>query len=69
MNKSPHSFPNPTESQNTLLSSIRHDVKGLLTPALLMADKLALSKDPDIQKSAQIIITSIEKVTKRLNTL
>ncbi|MDI2090080.1 hypothetical protein [Commensalibacter oyaizuii] len=50
------------------LSVLRHDVKGLLSPALLMADRILLNKSADekIQKSAESIAQSIEKVSEYL---
>ena len=55
---------------NYLLSLIRHDVKGLLSPALLQADRISLNKaaDQKIIQSAESIATSIEKTSNYLNS-
>jgi|GEM_PF-4179351 len=51
------------------LSLLRHDVKGLLSPALLQADRIILNKSADkkIIQSAESIASSIEKTSDYLN--
>ncbi|CAI3924972.1 MULTISPECIES: hypothetical protein [Commensalibacter] len=50
------------------LSILRHDVKGILSPALLMADRILLNKTADEKtlQSAESIAQSIEKVAEYL---
>lgn len=50
------------------LSVLRHDVKGILSPALLMADRILLNKTADEKtiQSAESIAQSIEKVAEYL---
>lgn len=50
------------------LSVLRHDVKGILSPALLMADRILLNKTADekTKESAESIAQSIEKVAEYL---
>lgn len=52
----------------TQLSILRHDVKGILSPALLMADRILLNKTADEKtlQSAESIAQSIEKVAEYL---
>ncbi|MDI2113587.1 hypothetical protein [Commensalibacter nepenthis] len=55
-------------NQKQLLSILRHDVKGILSPALLMADRILLNKSADEKtlQSAESIAQSIEKVAEYL---
>ncbi|WP_271839179.1 hypothetical protein [Commensalibacter communis] len=55
-------------TQQQQLSVLRHDVKGLLSPALLMADRILLNKlaDEKTLQSAESIAQSIEKVADYL---
>lgn len=50
------------------LSVLRHDVKGILSPALLMADRISLNKTADekTKESAESIAQSIEKIADYL---
>lgn len=50
-----------------LVSSLRHDLRGLITPASLVADRLQHNDDPAIQRSANMIAGVIERVVARLN--
>lgn len=56
------------ETHRKQLSVLRHDVKGILSPALLMADRILLQKPTDekISQSAESIAQSIEKVAEYL---
>ena len=47
-------------------SALRHDLRGILSPALLSADRLANSQDPASRKAADIVIRSVERATQRL---
>jgi hypothetical protein len=47
-------------------SALRHDLRGILSPALLTADRLANSQDPASRKAADIVIRSVERATQRL---
>ena len=46
-----------------LVASVRHDVNGALTPALMVADRLRSSPHPEVQVAAGKICTSILRVT------
>ncbi len=52
------------------LSRIRHDVRGILSPALLMADRITQSKNVDatISQTAEAITQSIEQVSTYLTS-
>jgi hypothetical protein len=48
------------------LSILRHDLHGILSPALLSADRLTASDDPAIRKAGDIVIRTVERATIRL---
>lgn len=39
---------------------LRHDLRGALSPALILADRLAVSTDPAVRKAGEAVIRSIE---------
>ncbi len=48
------------------LSILRHDLHGILSPALLSADRLTSNADPAIRKTGEIVIRTVERATARL---
>ena len=48
-----------TEQQRRL----RHDVRGLLSPILLTADRLVNHSDPAVQRSGAILVRTVERAT------
>jgi hypothetical protein len=48
------------------LSVLRHDLHGILSPALLSADRLTSNADPAIRKTGEIVIRTVERATARL---
>ena len=51
-----------------LVATLRHDVNGALTPALLMADQLRMSADPATQRAGERIGQAIVRVTNLLKS-
>ncbi len=51
-----------------LISSVRHDVNGALTPALMAADGLRSNADAGVQRAGSRIGDSIMRVTKLLRS-
>ncbi len=48
--------------------SLRHDLRGILSPALLMSDRLLMStQDPLAKRTADTMIEAIERAEKRLS--
>jgi signal transduction histidine kinase len=45
----------------TAVAKINHDLRGILSSALLVSDRLEASDDPDVQRLAPTVITSIER--------
>jgi hypothetical protein len=56
------------EQLEKLVSSLRHDVRGVVTPVALSADHLHKSSDPAIQRSAARIDEMIERLVLLLNS-
>ena len=55
------------EELEKLVSALRHDIRGALTPAALIADRLRSNSDPAIQRAADRITAVVERVISRLN--
>ena len=56
------------EQLEKLVSSLRHDVRGIVTPVALAAYHLYKSSDPAIQRSAARIDEMVERLVLRLNS-
>ncbi len=48
-------------------STLRHDIRGALSPAMLVADRLLDSPDPMTKRAGEIVVASIERVEDRLS--
>ena len=61
------STPPPAEGPApSPLAELRHDIRGFLSPALLVADRLIAHADPGVQKAGNTVVHAIERVTERL---
>lgn len=47
-------------------ASLRHDLRGALSPALILSDRLLASSDPAIRKAGEAVIRSIEQASALL---
>ncbi len=45
-----------------LVSELRHDLRGAISPAALIADRLRQSSDPAVQRSGKTISVVVERV-------
>ncbi len=54
--------PAPRESGVTL----RHDVRGMLAPALMVSDRLLAHPDPDVKRAGEVVARTVQRVTDRL---
>lgn len=45
------------------ISTLRHDLRGVLSPALLMADRLTTNPDPAVQRAGEVVVRSIDRAT------
>jgi hypothetical protein len=55
------------EELEKLVSALRHDLRGAITPAALIADRLRQNSDPAVQRSAARIAEVVERILVRLN--
>jgi hypothetical protein len=56
------------EELEKLVSALRHDLRGAITPAALIADRLRHSSDPAIQRSANRLAGVVERILARLTS-
>ena len=47
-------------------ASLRHDVRGMLAPALLVTDRLLAHSDPKIVRAGETIVKSVRRAEARL---
>lgn len=47
-------------------TKLRHDIRGIISPAMLAAEQLSLNKEPAVQKAAGTINDSLDRLTARL---
>ncbi len=47
-------------------SSLRHDLRGILSPALLTAERLLGHEDPVIRRAGEMMVKTVERASERL---
>ena len=47
-------------------SSLRHDLRGILSPSLMMADRLLDHADPQIRRVGEVVVQTVERCIERL---
>ena len=47
----------------TRAASMRHDLRGVLSPALMVTDRLLNNPEPTVQRAGQAVIRSVERAT------
>jgi signal transduction histidine kinase len=45
----------------TVVAKVSHDLRGILTPALLSAERLQLNADPGVQRAGEILVQAIDR--------
>jgi len=45
----------------TVVAKVSHDLRGILTPALLSAERLQLNADPRVQRAGEILVQAIDR--------
>jgi hypothetical protein len=50
----------------TQVAALRHDLHGILSPALLTADRLLNSPDPSVRRAGEVMVRTVERATARL---
>jgi len=48
------------------VATLRHDLHGILSPALLTADRLLNSPDPSVRRAGEVMVRTVERATARL---
>ncbi|MGD7069121.1 hypothetical protein [Acetobacter sp. AAB5] len=56
----------PPAPAPTTDSKLRHDIRGIVSPAMLAAEQLDTYSDPAVQKAAKTINDSLDRLTARL---
>ncbi len=52
--------------EGAAITALRHDLRGILSPAMLIADRLASHDDPSVQKAGDVITRTVERAAARL---
>jgi hypothetical protein len=47
-------------------SSLRHDLRGILSPALLIGERLLSHDDPAVRRAGDIMVKTVERASTRL---
>ena len=47
-------------------SSLRHDLRGILSPALLTAERLLGNDDPVVRRAGEVMVKTVERASARL---
>ncbi len=47
-------------------ASLRHDLRGILAPALLVADRLLAHADPKVVRAGETVVKSVRRAEQRL---
>ena len=47
-------------------STLRHDLRGVLSPALMVADRLVNNPDPAVRRAGEAVVRSVERATALL---
>ena len=45
---------------------MRHDLRGILSPALLTADRLSMSQDPVARRAGETMVATVDRAEERL---
>jgi signal transduction histidine kinase len=48
----------------TVVAKVSHDLRGILTPALLSAERLQLHQDPKVQRAGETLIQAVDRATE-----
>lgn len=51
------------------VTTLRHDVRGILSPALLVADGLLNHAEPKVKRAGEVIVRTVERASDRLAEL
>ncbi len=48
------------------LAGLRHDIRGILSPAMLVSDRLVSHQDAGIRRAGEVMIRTVERAVGRL---
>src|SRR5262249_11306966 len=48
----------------TVFAKVSHDLRGILTPALLSAERLQLNPDPKVQRAGETLAQAVDRATE-----
>lgn len=48
------------------LSGLRHDMRGILSPALLVADRLLSHQDAHVRRAGEVMVRTVDRAVYRL---
>ncbi len=51
----------------TAASALRHDLRGVLSPALMVADRLVNNPDPAVRRAGDAVVRSVDRATALLS--
>jgi signal transduction histidine kinase len=47
----------------TVVAKVSHDLRGILTPALLVAERLELNPDPKVKRAGETLVLAVDRAT------
>jgi signal transduction histidine kinase len=47
----------------TVVAKVSHDLRGILTPAMLVAERLQLNPDPKVQRAGETLVLAVDRAT------
>jgi len=50
----------------TAITELRHDLRGILSPAMLVADRLIGHSEPGVRRAGEVMIRCVEQAAKLL---
>ncbi len=62
-----HALRQELEDYRAHSATLRHDLRGVLSPALMMSDRLLNHPEPTVQRAGTAVVRSIERATALLN--
>ncbi len=52
----------------TAVAKVSHDLRGILSSAMLAADRLSMNSDPAVQRAADVVVRAVERATELVRT-
>ncbi len=62
----PDPAPDRIKAMEERAAALRHDLRGVLSPALMMADRLLKNEDPAVRRAGQAVVRSVDRATALL---